>query len=52
MATENGKDQEPDKERRLVSHELLLVVLTLLVLSFDLYNLWVLLDLLHTPLGQ
>ena len=51
MATENGKDREPDKSRRLLSHELLLLVLTLLVLSFVLYNLWGLLDLLRTPLG-
>ncbi|MEZ4862506.1 MAG: hypothetical protein R3C14_14425 [Caldilineaceae bacterium] len=52
MPTENGNDQEPDRERRRVSHELLLLVLTLLVLSFVLYNLWGLLDLLRTPLGQ
>lgn len=52
MATENGKDHEPDKRRRGLSHELLLLALTLLVLSFVLYNLWGLLDLLRTPLGQ
>lgn len=51
MATGNGQDHEPEKTRRRISHELWLLLLTLLVLGFVLYNLWGLLDLLHTPLG-
>jgi hypothetical protein len=52
MATENGKDHEPAKERCWLSHDMLLLLLTLLVLGFVLYNLWELLDLLRMPLGQ
>lgn len=52
MATEDGKDHKPARERRWLSHEGLLVVLTLLVLGFVLYNLWRLLTLLWIPLGQ
>lgn len=39
MATENGKDHEPGKAHRWISHEVLLLLLTFLVLGFVLYNL-------------